>query len=189
MNSLALYLQESQALLAAIDPAALDTILDLLETARAERRHIFVFGNGGSASTASHFAADLGKNTVRSHMPRFQVTCLNDNVAIFSAYANDDGYECVFAEPLISLGDPGDVVIAISASGNSPNVLRAIRAANERGMVTIGLAGMNGGKLAETAQHSIVIPSQSYEHIEDAHLLLCHALVATIKRNHPEVNP
>lgn len=174
-------------MLAQLDPAALDTILDILERARAERRHIFVFGNGGSASTASHFAADLGKNTVRSHMPRFQITSLNDNMAILTAYANDDGYECVFAEPLITHGEVGDVVIAISASGNSPNVLRAIRAANERGMVTVGMAGMSGGKLAELAQHSIVVPSQSYEHIEDVHLLLCHAIVATIKRNHPEI--
>lgn len=188
MNSFSQYFQEQQAIHAQLSTETLVTILDLLENARAQRRHIFVFGNGGSASTASHFAADLGKNTVRSHMPRFQITCLNDNVAIFSAYANDDGYECVFAEPLITLAEPGDVVIAISASGNSPNVLRAIRAANERGLVTIGLAGMTGGKLAELAQHSIVIPSHSYEHIEDAHLMLCHAIVATIKSKHPELN-
>lgn len=187
MNSPAHYFDEQQSILAQLDTAALDTILEILERARAERRHIFVFGNGGSASTASHFAADLQKNTVRSHMPRFQVTCLNDNVAIFSAYANDDGYECVFAEPLISHADPGDIVLAISASGNSPNVLRAIQAANERNLVTIGFAGMTGGKLAQMAQHCIIIPSDSYEHIEDAHLMLCHALVATIKQKHPEL--
>ncbi|TAH53439.1 MAG: SIS domain-containing protein [Chloroflexota bacterium] len=188
MNPLALYFQDQQALLSQLDTTTLGTILEILERARTERHHIFVFGNGGSASTASHFAADLGKNTVRSHMPRFQVTCLNDNMAIFSAYANDDGYDSVFAEPLISLSNSGDVAIAISASGNSPNVVRAIQAANERGLVTIGLAGMSGGKLAQLARHSIVVPSQSYEHVEDAHLMLCHALVATIKQNHPELN-
>lgn len=187
MNSLAHYFQEQAEILSHVDTQALNPILDILERARAERRHIFVFGNGGSASTASHFAADLQKNTVRSHMPRFQVTCLNDNVAIFSAYANDDGYECVFSEPLISHADPGDVVFAISASGNSPNVLNAIQAANERQLVTIGFAGMTGGKLKEMAQYCIVIPSTSYEHIEDAHLQLCHALVATIKQKHPEI--
>src|SRR5262245_31500336 len=176
MDSPADYFREQQRILNALDATALDPILEILERARAERRHIFVFGNGGSASTASHSAADLQKNTVRSHMPRFQVTCLNDNIAIFSAYANDDGYECVFSEPLISHADAGDVVIAISASGNSPNVLRAMQAANERGLTTIGLAGMGGGKLQALAQHCIVIPSQSYEHIEDAHMLLCHAL-------------
>lgn len=187
MNSIETYFHEQHTLLDQTPTAALDTILDILEHARAERRHIFVFGNGGSASTASHFAADLGKNTVRSHMPRFQITCLNDNMAIFSAYANDDGYDYVFAEPLISLSDPEDVAIAISASGNSPNVLRAVQAANERGLTTIGFAGMTGGKLKELAQHCIVVPSKSYEHIEDVHLMLCHALVATIKARHPEL--
>lgn len=185
MNPFTHYLSEHHEILNQTATQTLDTILDILERAREQRQHIFVFGNGGSASTASHFAADLSKNTVRSHMPRFQVACLNDNMAIFSAYANDDGYESVFAEPLISLSDPGDVAIAISASGNSPNVLRAVQAANERGLVTIGLSGMNGGKLRDLAQHCIVVPSHSYEHIEDTHLLLCHALVATIKQKHP----
>lgn len=187
MNLFETYFDQQHRLLEETPTTALGAILEILEHARVERRHIFVFGNGGSASTASHFAADLGKNTVRSHMPRFQVTCLNDNVAIFSAYANDDGYDSVFAEPLISLSDPGDVAIAISASGNSPNVLRALEAANERGLVTIGLAGMTGGKLKALAQHCIVVPSESYEHIEDVHLMLCHALVATIKEKHPEL--
>jgi len=185
MNQTAIYLQEQQALVARFDTTTLDVILEILERARLDHRHIFIFGNGGSASTASHFAADLGKNTVRSHMPRFQVTCLNDNMAIFSAYANDDGYDSVFVEPLLSLADAGDIALAISASGNSPNVTRAIQAANERGIITIGLAGMSGGKLAQLAQHSIVVPSQSYEHIEDAHLMLCHALVATLKQKYP----
>jgi D-sedoheptulose 7-phosphate isomerase len=187
MNPLETYFNEQQALLEQIQTGAFEAILDVLEGARAERRHIFVFGNGGSASTASHFAADLGKNTVRSHMPRFQTTCLNDNIAIFSAYANDDGYECVFVEPLVTLSEAGDVAIAISASGNSPNIVRAIQAANERGLMTIGFTGMTGGKLQELAQYSIVVPSKSYEHIEDVHLMLCHALVATIKQRHPEL--
>src|SRR4029079_10008553 len=167
MNSFETYFHAQHTILEQTPTETLAVVLEILERARVERRHIFVFGNGGSASTASHFAADLGKNTVRSHMPRFQITCLNENGAIFSAYANDDGYDCVFAEPLISLSDPGDVAIAISASGNSPNVLRAVRAANERGLTTIGLAGMTGGKLKDLAQHSIVVPSDSYEHIED----------------------
>lgn len=187
MNSFAQYFQDQQTILSRLSTETLAAILEIFEQARAERRHIFVFGNGGSASTASHFAADLGKNTVRSHMPRFQVTCLNDNMAIFSAYANDDGYECVFEEPLLSLADAGDVVVAISASGNSPNILRAVRAANTLGLTTIGLAGMTGGALAQLAQHCIVVPSHSYEHIEDAHLLLCHALITTIKQRHPEL--
>ena len=188
MDPLTTYLREQHEILEATPTTALATILDILEQARVDRRRIFVFGNGGSATTASHFAADLGKNTVRSHMPRFQITCLNDNMAIFSAYANDEGYECVFAEPLLSHATAGDVVLAISASGNSPNVLRAIRVANEQKLITIGLAGMSGGALREFAQHCIVVPSNSYEHIEDIHLMLCHALVAAIKQRHPELN-
>lgn len=187
MNPLETYFHEQHIILNQTPTEPLGNILEILERARAQRKHIFIFGNGGSASTASHFAADLGKNTARSHMPRFQITCLNDNMAIFSAYANDDGYECVFAEPLISLSHSGDVAIAISASGNSPNILRAVQAANERGLTTIGFAGMTGGKLQNLAQHCIVVPSHSYEHIEDVHLMLCHALVATIKQKHPEV--
>jgi D-sedoheptulose 7-phosphate isomerase len=185
MDPLQSYFVEQHALVEAVPTETLTVVLEILEKARVERRRIFVFGNGGSASTASHFAADLGKNTVRSHMPRFQISCLNDNIAIFSAYANDEGYECVFAEPLLSHSAAGDVAIAISASGNSPNILRAVRVANEQGLTTIGFAGMNGGKLAEMARHSIVVPSQSYEHIEDVHMMLCHALVAAIKQRHP----
>lgn len=185
MNPLDCYFQELAELAQKTPRAELDIILQILERARMERRHIFVFGNGGSSSTASHFAADLGKNTVRAHLPRFQITCLNDNMALLSAYANDVGYECVFAEPLISHAKAGDVAIALSASGNSPNVLRAIAAANERGLITIGLAGMNGGKLQELAQHCVVVPSQAYEQIEDVHMMLCHALIATIKQRNP----
>lgn len=162
--------------------ANLDAVLQVIERARAERRQIFVFGNGGSASTASHFACDLGKNTVRDHLPRFRIIALNDNMPMFSAYANDEGYECVFVEPLLSLAEPGDVAIAFSASGNSPNVVRAIEAANARGVTTIGFAGMGGGRLEQLAQYCIVVPSNSYEHIEDLHLMFCHALVYSLKR-------
>lgn len=186
MNPFESYFSEQVELVRQTPAAALNTILEILERARAERRHIFVFGNGGSASTASHFAADLGKNTVRAHLPRFRVTCLNDNMPMFSAYANDEGYDSVFVEPLISFAEPGDVAIAISASGNSPNIVRAVQAANERGVTTIGLAGFTGGKLQALAQHCIVVPSFSYEHVEDLHLMFCHALIATIKARAPE---
>jgi len=187
MNPIESYFSDELELVRQMSTAALNRILEILERARAERRHIFVFGNGGSASTASHFAADLGKNTVRAHLPRFRVICLNDNMSAFSAYANDEGYESVFAEPLLSLAEPGDVAIAISASGNSPNVVRAVQAANERGVITIGLAGFSGGKLRALAQHSIVVPSFSYEHVEDLHLMFCHALVVAIKVRAPEL--
>jgi D-sedoheptulose 7-phosphate isomerase len=185
MNAFDAYFDAHVRLRDQIPVAPLDAVLDILERARAEGRHIFVFGNGGSATTASHFAADLSKNTRRAHLPHFRVTCLNDNMAMFSAYANDEGYDSVFAEPLKTLARAGDVAIAISASGNSPNVLRAVETANALGLRTIGFAGFEGGKLAQLAQHCIVIPSASYEQIEDVHLMLCHALVATLKQKYP----
>lgn len=187
MNPFDAYFNAQSELALQTPRAALDTILAILERARAEQHHIFVFGNGGSASTASHFAADLSKNTRRTHLPHFRVTCLNDNMALLSAYGNDEGYDSVFVEPLRSLASPGDVALAISASGNSPNVVRALQAANERGLTTIGFAGFTGGKLQALAQHSIVVPSSSYEQVEDLHLMLCHALVATIKQKYPAV--
>ncbi len=187
MSAFETYFQEQTALLQQIPPAQLEAVLSILERARAEQRTIFVFGNGGSASTAAHFCADLSKNTRRAHLPHFRVLCLNDNMAMFSAYGNDEGYESVFAEPLKNLAQRGDVALAISASGNSPNVLRGIETANALGLTTIGFAGFDGGKLNSTAQMCIVVPSASYEHIEDLHLMFCHALVATIKQKYPAV--
>lgn len=185
MNPFDAYFDESVRLRAQIPVAQLDPLLELLERARTKERHIFVFGNGGSAATASHFAADLSKNTRRAYLPHFRVTCLNDNMAMFSAYGNDEGYDSVFAEPLKTLARAGDIAIAISASGNSPNVLRAVETANALGLHTVGFAGFDGGKLGQLAQRCIIIPSTAYEHIEDAHLMLCHALVATLKQKYP----
>lgn len=186
MNPLDQYFSDQQELLAQAPRETLAVVLDMLERARMERRHVFVFGNGGSASTATHFAADLGKNTVRPHLPRFKVIALHDNPALFSAYANDEGYDRVFAEPLISLSEPGDIALAFSASGNSPNVLRGLEAANARGLTTIAFGGMKGGAMKDLAQYSIIVPSDSYEHIEDLHLMLCHALIYALKLRHAE---
>ncbi len=186
MKPLTTYFQQQQEIINRFDAARLEPLLEILEHARLQEKHIFVFGNGGSASTASHFAADLSKNTRRTYLPHFHVTCLNDNMALLSAYGNDEGYDNVFAAPLRSLAKPGDIALAISASGNSPNVIRAMETANELGLTTIGFAGFAGGKLKTSAQHCIVISSESYEHIEDLHMMLCHALVASIKQKYPE---
>jgi D-sedoheptulose 7-phosphate isomerase len=138
-------------------------------------------GNGGSASTASHFACDLGKNTVIAGQPRFRVLALTDNMAMFSAYANDNGYESVFAEQLANLVNPQDVVIAISASGNSPNVLKAIKLATQTGATTIGLTGFNGGHLGKLVDIEIRVPSSLIEQVEDVHLMLEHLIVTAIR--------
>jgi D-sedoheptulose 7-phosphate isomerase len=153
----------------------------LLKQARMEGRTIFVFGNGGSAATASHMVCDLGKNTRREDLPPVRVIGLNDCMPIFSAFANDEGYESVFAEPLRSLARPGDVAIAISGSGNSPNVLNALHAAREMGLTTIGLTGFQGGRLKDMVDVAVIVPSDSMERIEDMHLIINHILTGALR--------
>ncbi len=153
----------------------IERFVQLLREARERGSCVFVFGNGGSATTASHFACDLGKGTVREGVPRFRVVTLHD-IATFSAYANDYGYETVFAEPLKNLARPGDVAVGISASGNSPNVLRAVEAARELGLRTVGITGYRGGKLRELVDLCIVVPSDDMQWIEDMHLAILHAV-------------
>jgi D-sedoheptulose 7-phosphate isomerase len=178
------YLAEQLQVIAETPRDRIPEILALLEKAREERRHIFLFGNGGSGSTASHFACDLGKGTIRADKPRFKVTALQDNLATFSAYANDQGYDRVFAEPLITLAEPSDIAIAFSGSGNSPNVLRALETANARGLHTIGFTGFKGGGVRDLARISLVVPSQQMGQIEDVHLMLTHALCHALTLQH-----
>ena len=146
-------------------------------------------GNGGSASTASHFVCDLAKNTRKDNLPHYRVIGLTDNMEIFSAYANDEGYENVFAKQLINLLNPGDVVIGISASGNSPNVLNAILEAKRYNATTIGFTGFDGGPLGSMVDFNIHVKSNIIEHVEDIHLVLEHIIVKVIKEQvQPEEN-
>jgi D-sedoheptulose 7-phosphate isomerase len=158
-----------------------EQVLDVLDEARLAGRKVFVFGNGGSASTATHMACDLSKNTAMPGTPRLRTLALNDNMALFSALGNDLGYESVFAEQLATLVDPGDVVIAISASGTSPNVLKAIGVATERGATTVGLSGYAGGKLAKLVDYPIVAENDCIEQVEDIHLILEHIITSALR--------
>jgi D-sedoheptulose 7-phosphate isomerase len=178
------YLAELLQAVAQVPRDKIPMILALLERVRDERRHVFLFGNGGSGSTASHFACDLGKGTVRADKPRFKVIALHDNLATFSAYANDHGYDRVFAEPLITLAEPGDIAIAFSGSGNSPNVLRALEVANQRSLSTIGFSGFDGGALKDLCEISLLVPSDNMSQIEDVHLMLTHALCTALSLQH-----
>lgn len=175
------YLNQLRDVLSVLPRQPLYEILDLLRQARAEKRKIFIFGNGGSAATASHMVCDLIKNARRPDRERMKVIGLVDNMATFSAYANDEGYENVFAEPLEALGEEGDVAIAISGSGNSPNVLRAVEVARRKGLKTVGLTGFSGGRLKDLVDFCLIVPSDRMEQIEDVHLIIDHLLTVTLR--------
>ena len=149
--------------------------------AQQNEKSVFVFGNGGSAATASHMACDFGKNTRQTEQQRLKVISLVDSPAGLTAYANDEGYDNVFSEPLLSLAEAGDIAIAISGSGNSPNVLKGIQTANHMGLKTIGLTGFKGGKLKRMVDICLVINSDNMERIEDIHLIINHILTGLLR--------
>ena len=155
--------------------------IDAIMEAYRDEKQIFVIGNGGSASTASHLACDLGKGTSVPGKPRFRVMSLTDNVATMTAWSNDVSYEDVFVEQLKNFVNPGDVVLGISASGNSENVLRALQYAADIGCKTIGWSGFGGGKLATICDLNVVVDSNLYGPVEDVHLILNHILHAWIQ--------
>lgn len=181
MGIIPTYLSDLQATMERLPQERIEHVVHLLHEARLSRQNVFILGNGGSASTASHFVCDLAKNTRRAGWPGFRVIGLTDNMAILTAYANDEGYERVFAEQLISLVQSGDVVIAISTSGNSPNVLEAVEAANARGAITVGFTGSSGGRLATLVQWNVHVDSDCIEHVEDIHLMLEHMICKTLR--------
>ena len=156
-------------------------VIAVLQEARLKGSQVFILGNGGSASTASHFACDLAKNTRQEGFPHFRVIGLTDNMAMFSALANDEGYENVFSEQLASLVRSEDIVIAISASGNSQNVIRAVEVARKHCATVVGFTGFDGGALRQLANFNIHVNSNIIEHVEDIHLMLEHLIVKSIK--------
>ena len=154
-----------------------DLVADLasrLETARRNEQQIFVCGNGGSAASASHLANDLGKGASHGRSPRFRVLSLTDNIPWISAVANDYDYGQVFVEQLRNYGRNGDLLLAFSGSGNSPNVINAVLWANRNGIATVGITGRSGGKLAQCARHVIRVDSSHMGRIEEAHFLILH---------------
>ncbi|MBI5305592.1 MAG: SIS domain-containing protein [Chloroflexi bacterium] len=184
MNSLKDYFDVEMKLMAGLPLERVDAIVAKLHRARFDGRRIFVFGNGGSASTASHFACDLGKGTIKPDLPRFQVFALNDAFATITAYANDNGYDSVFAEPLITHAQRGDIALGISVSGNSPNVVRALETAEKLGLTTVAFTGFAGGKIKDRAEYHVNVPSESFGHVEDIHLALTHAICEMLKLQH-----
>jgi D-sedoheptulose 7-phosphate isomerase len=159
-----------------IDAGTVARAIQWLREARDQGRHIFVCGNGGSASTASHFACDILKGASYRRDKRFRIMALNDSLPTLTAYSNDVSYECVFAEQLKNFAEPDDVVIAISGSGNSLNVVRAVEYANSIGCRTIALSGRDGGELGRLAQLNIHVKEPHMGRIEDAHMIVCHMI-------------
>lgn len=169
------YLEEQRRVLASIAPEEIAALVSLLAKARREDRQIFVFGNGGSAASASHFATDLGKGASDVAGP-FRVMSLNDNVSWMTALGNDYSYEDVFVRQLQNFANPGDLALCLSVSGNSPNCVKAMEWAQKKGLITVALVGGNRGRLAQIADHVVVIGSEHYGKVEDAHMGICHML-------------
>jgi D-sedoheptulose 7-phosphate isomerase len=180
------------ALRLAIDALPTDKLTqmgDILYRAYGNDKQVFTLGNGGSASTASHIAADLAKNTIGPHMRRFRITSLNDNTAILTALANDLGYDSVFSEQLQNLIRAGDLLIAVSGSGNSPNVLNAMHYARSQCAEVVGILGFDGGQAAALADLAVIVPSDNYGVVEDVHLIINHILVEHFRSKLAEDQP
>ena len=175
------YLQEVEEMVRAIPRDDVRRVADALRKARDAGRRVFIMGNGGSAATASHMACDLAKTAITAGKKRLKAVSLTDNAPLLTAWGNDSAYDDVFAEQLRNLVETGDVVIGISGSGNSANVLKAIEVAREAGASTIGFTGHPGGRLRELVDISVMIPSGRIEQAEDGHLILDHAVTVALR--------
>lgn len=158
-----------------------DQLATIFIEARANNKQIFFMGNGGSASTASHFVCDLGKGTIVEGYPRFKALSLSDNIPLMLAWGNDSHYDDIFVEQMKNLLHEGDVVVGISGSGNSGNVIKAMEYANANGAVTVGLTGFDGGKLKDIASLVFVVPIHYMQKIEDIHMLVDHLVTSLIR--------
>jgi len=170
------YFTELEQMLRDISQAHLQDILSLLEETYRNGHRIFIMGNGGSAATASHFALDLAKNTIMQGAPRLKAISLTDHVPLITAWSNDTAYEHIFEEQLANMIEPGDLVIGISTSGNSPNVINALNLAKKSRAATVGLLGAEGGLIKNIVDSYVLAPGQNIEQEEDAHMILTHII-------------
>jgi len=177
------YFGEIQRVWRKMDKEPVEEMIGAFLKAYEEGKRIFFFGNGGSAATASHFCEDLGKGTLSGPKAerRIKAISLTDNTPYITAWANDEGYEVIFEQQLANLAEPGDIAVAISGSGNSPNVLRATDYANRNGLFTIGMTGYDGGKLGKMVQVHVHVPSLDMGLVEGVHLLLVHYVINRVK--------
>lgn len=175
------YFAKLTALMQEVSEPQVERLAGLLEGAWREDRKVLLMGNGGSGATASHIVNDLQKCIHLDAGRPLKTLCLSDCTPLVLAWANDTEYANVFAPQVVCWAEPGDLVIGISGSGNSPNVLNAIRAANERGATTFGLCGFGGGELARLAKESIVLQSDNMQQVEDLHMILLHVVFSMLR--------
>ncbi|MBO0911129.1 MAG: SIS domain-containing protein [Acidobacteria bacterium] len=181
VNGCRLYFELLSRSLEQVSLDEVERLADILLEAYQTEHTVFLFGNGGSAALASHFACDLGKGTVKGTRKRFRAIALTDNLALMTAWANDSDFESIFSEQLENLARAGDVAFAISGSGNSRNVLKALKRARQSGLTTAGLTGFAGGDMRALCDACIVVPSDNMQIIEDLHLAIAHALFTSIR--------
>ena len=176
MEPIITYFAQLEQMIREISLPDLQNVLHSLEEAYHNGHRVFIMGNGGSAATASHFALDLAKNTIMAGAPRLKAISLTDHVPLITAWSNDTAYEHIFAEQLANLVEPGDIVLGISASGNSLNVINAIRLAKQYRAYTVALLGVKGGKIKDMVDAYVLAPGQNIEQEEDAHMILTHVI-------------
>lgn len=170
------YLERQKAAYDAIPIERVEHLINLIKQCWAEDRQLFAFGNGGSASNVSHFITDLGKSASDRMGKRFRCMSLNESVSWITALGNDYAYEDVYVQQLHNYAQPGDLVLTLSVSGNSPNVVKAVKWANDNGLTSLALVGGKGGQLASLAHEVIVIQDEHYGRVEDAQMTICHML-------------
>jgi D-sedoheptulose 7-phosphate isomerase len=175
------YFASLQAVLAHVDLNVIDQITQAIWQNYEQGGTLYIFGNGGSAALASHLACDFGKGTVTAGRQRFRTISLSDNVPLMTALANDLAYEDIFSEQLADLAKKGDAVLAISGSGNSPNVVKGLEMARKMGLRTLGVTGYSGGRVKPLSDLCFVVPSDNMQHIEDIHLAATHAIFRAIR--------
>lgn len=177
------WLAQASRAVESIDAAAVAGAIGALAAVRQSGGTIFVAGNGGSANTANHLALDLQK-AARTNGGTSRAVSLSDNVGLITAWANDESFERVFAAQLEALARPGDALVVFSVSGSSPNLMAALRSARERGLVTVGLLGRDGGAARSVVDHAVVVPSHDYGWVESVHLVLEHVLTYALRDRH-----
>ena len=171
------YLEWEREVLASLDVEAISTVMNVLEETRLSGNRVFICGNGGSAATASHFTCDFNKGVSYSQKVKYNFECLNDNIPMLMAIANDISYEDIFSEPLKNKMHPEDVLLAISGSGNSRNVVKAVEYARSIGARTVSLVGYDGGRLKELTDYCIHVKINNMQIVEDVHMVMDHVMM------------